>query len=185
MKLDEFLPQFDVRSQHSIEVQATPAEVYAALTAASLSQIPIVRVLTRLRGFSRQTSNTTMRESLRHGGFIELCDLPSEEIAYGIIGQFWLPSGGRKPIHSTEEFAKFSQAGFAKAAWNFRMIATSSQRTQLCTETRVRLYGQGAAWKFRAYWLIVAPFSGLLRGGILRDVKRRAEQLHRPAVAAI
>ena len=183
MKLDEFLPEYNIRSQHFIEVHATPEEVYTALTAASFSQIPVVCFLMRLRGFPRERTNIAMRESLRQGGFIELCDFPSEEIAYGIVGQFWRPSGGRKTISSPGKFAAFAQPGCAKAAWNFTLSPSSPQITQLRTETRIRTYGRSAHWKFLIYWLVVAPFSGLLRRGILRDVKRRAERFHQRAIA--
>lgn len=81
MQLDEFLPEYDVRSQHSINVRATPVELYAALIASSFSQIPTVRFLLSLRGFPRERTNITMRESLRRGRFVELCDCPAEEIA--------------------------------------------------------------------------------------------------------
>ncbi len=183
MKLDEFLPNYDIRSQHSIEVRATPAETYAALTTGSFSQIALVRFLMRLRGFARQRTNVGMRESLRRGGFFELCDIPAQEIAYGIAGQFWRLSGGRKVIESTEQFMAFAEPGCAKVAWNFVFAASSSQTTQLRTETRIRTFGPGASWKFRTYWSVIAPFSGLLRRAILRDVKRRAEHLHQREAA--
>lgn len=183
MKLDEFLPEYNVRSQHSINVYATPEEVYAALTDNSFSQVPVVRFLMRLRGFSPDLSNIPMREALRRGGFIELCNFPGEEVAYGIVGQFWRPSGGRRSIDSPEHFKDFAQPDYAKAAWNFVLTSSFPQVTQLRTETRVKTFGRSATRKFRAYWLLVAPFSGLLRRSILHDVKRRAEQIHQRAAA--
>jgi hypothetical protein len=119
-----------------------------------------------------------MRESLQRGQFIELCDSPAEEIAYGIVGQFWRPSGGRKAINSPKQFVAFAQLGYAKAAWNFSFLSSSPRLTNLRTETRIRIYGRSAYWNFRVYWLLVAPFSGLLRRAILRDVKQRAERIH-------
>jgi hypothetical protein len=35
--------------------------------------------------------------------------------------------------------------------------------------------GNSARRKFRAYWLVVGPFSGLIRKEMLREVKRQAE----------
>jgi hypothetical protein len=32
-----------------------------------------------------------------------------------------------------------------------------------------------ALWKFRAYWSLVGPFSGLMRKAILKQVKTEAE----------
>lgn len=183
MKLDEFLPEYNVRSQHSIEVHAIPAEVYAALTAGSFSQIPVVRFLMRLRGFPPERTNMAMRESLRRGEFSDLCDSPLDEIAYGIVGQFWRPSGGRKTITSPGQFAAFAQSSYAKAAWSFVLTASPLQLTQLRTETRIRPYDRGAHWKFRIYWLVVAPFSDCCVEASSEMCKRRAERFHQPAVA--
>jgi hypothetical protein len=174
MKLDEVLPAYDVRSQHSINVNATPPHVYAALSTISFGQIPAVRRLTRLRGFSRETSGAAMREELLRGGFIELYDDP-QEIVFGLVGQFWRLSGGRLPMASPEQFAAFAQPGFVKAAFNFLLVGLPNNSTQLRTETRVRAYGRSARWKFGVYWSVIEPFSGMLRNSILRQVKRRAE----------
>jgi hypothetical protein len=46
---------------------------------------------------------------------------------------------------------------------------------ELSTETRVWLDDGKARSRFRLYWLIVRPFSGLVRRSWLRAAKRRAE----------
>ena len=45
----------------------------------------------------------------------------------------------------------------------------------LSTETRIRCFGRSALWKFRLYWTLIAPFSGLIRKAILKRVKIDAE----------
>jgi hypothetical protein len=62
-----------------------------------------------------------------------------------------------------------------KAVWNFAVVAESEQMTRVITETRIQAFGRSARWKFRAYWLIVSPFSGIIRKEILELVKRNAE----------
>ncbi len=49
------------------------------------------------------------------------------------------------------------------------------QSTVLSTETRIKCFGQAALWKFRSYWSLVGPFSGLMRKAILKQVKTEAE----------
>jgi hypothetical protein len=44
------------------------------------------------------------------------------------------------------------------------------------TETRIRYFGDAARRKFRAYWLLVGPFSGLLRRALLAGVKSGTER---------
>lgn len=45
----------------------------------------------------------------------------------------------------------------------------------LSTETRVWLTDARARRRFRAYWLVVRPFSGLVRRSWLAAARRRAE----------
>jgi hypothetical protein len=65
--------------------------------------------------------------------------------------------------------------GYARAVWNFQ-VSPVSGNSQLSTETRVQTFGRAATVKFRLYWIVVRPFSGLMRGAMLREVKRVAEQ---------
>lgn len=51
-----------------------------------------------------------------------------------------------------------------------------SDGTQLTTETRIQTFGRSATLKFRAYWLLIGPFSGLIRKAMLSEVKRIAER---------
>jgi hypothetical protein len=65
--------------------------------------------------------------------------------------------------------------GYAKAVWNF-FISPADGSSRLSTETRVQTFGRAATVKFRLYWLVVEPFSGLIRKAMLREVKRIAER---------
>lgn len=47
--------------------------------------------------------------------------------------------------------------------------------TLLATETRVFLTDERSRRRFAAYWLVVRPFSGLVRRSWLAAAKRRAE----------
>jgi hypothetical protein len=46
----------------------------------------------------------------------------------------------------------------------------------LSTETRILCFGENARRTFRLYWTFVGPFSGLIRRGLLRGVRARAER---------
>jgi hypothetical protein len=50
---------------------------------------------------------------------------------------------------------------------------------RLSTETRIAYFDSAARRKFRLYWTLVGPFSGLLRRVLLTGVQRRAERLRR------
>jgi hypothetical protein len=93
----------------------------------------------------------------------------------GIAGRFWKPDGGIVRDLTPNEFADFHREGFAKAVWSFSLIPAEGS-TRLGTETRVQTYGRSATFQFLVYWLLVSPFSGLIRKAMLREVKRIAEQ---------
>ena len=109
------------------------------------------------------------------GSFIELAEIPQREVLLGIAGRFWRPDGGIVRGLTPAEFADFQREGYAKAVWNFS-FAPADGGTQLTTETRVQTFGRAATVKFRAYWIAVGPFSGLIRTSMLRGAKRIAEQ---------
>jgi len=58
----------------------------------------------------------------------------------------------------------------AKVALDFR-----AEGGELSTETRIWLTDAAARRRFRAYGIVVRPFSGLVRRSWLRAAKRRAE----------
>jgi hypothetical protein len=180
MAIDEWLPQYQVSASYSVLVHASDEKTYAAVKHANFSDLAIVRNLMRLRGYriGRAKIPESNVPQERHGAFLELAAIPPREVVLGITGRFWRPDGGIVRGLSPIEFADFNREGYAKAVWNFSLFATDDG-TQLGTETRVQTFGRSATLKFRAYWLFVGPFSGLIRKAMLREAKRIAEQ---PAV---
>jgi hypothetical protein len=63
------------------------------------------------------------------------------------------------------------QPGLARGVWNFAVQEVGQERTVLSTETRVVCGDTSSRLKFRAYWIVVRPFSGLIRVIMLRAVK--------------
>lgn len=177
MELDRFLPRYDVRAHYQQQVKAPAPRVYQALLAADFSDSLLVRALMSLRTgrLLRRGRPASLRERLRGTGFMELADVPGRELLIGIIGKFWQPSGGRCLDVPAEDFAGFDRPGYAKAAWNFSLEEVSPGVTLLATETRVQCLGPEARRKFRAYWAMVGPFSGLIRRAMLEQVRRAAE----------
>ncbi|MGC1786888.1 MAG: hypothetical protein WA718_09140, partial [Terriglobales bacterium] len=115
--------------------------------------------------------------------FVILNEIPDNELVIGVAGRFWRPDGGRCMDLKAPDFIDFSRTGHAKAAWNFKLheaspeteTETEIRTTILSTETRIQCYGRAALWKFRTYWTLVGPFSGLIRKAILKHVKTQAE----------
>jgi hypothetical protein len=73
------------------------------------------------------------------------------------------------------EFAGFAEPGYAKAGFNFSVAPGPAGGCVLSTETRVLGTDPGARRRFRVYWTVVRPGSGLIRRDWLRAIRKRAE----------
>jgi hypothetical protein len=177
MAIDKWLPQYQVSASYSVLVRASEEATYAALKHVNFSDLPMVRGLMWLRGYrlgGGKIPGNGSQDGVR-GAFLELAAIPPQEVVLGIVGRFWRPDGGIVRGLGPTEFADFHREGFAKAAWNFS-LSSADGGTRLSTETRVQTFGRSATMKFRAYWLFVSPFSGLIRRAMLHEVRRMAEQ---------
>jgi len=177
MKIDDWLPEYQVSARYSILVRSSQESTAAALGKASFADLAIVRGLMRLRGYrlgSTKPALSPSAEGRRFGSFLELVSNP-DEVVLGIAGRFWRPDGGMVRDLTPDRFRDFRRVGFAKAVWSFH-VSPANGGSQLSTETRVQTFGRAATVKFRMYWLVVGPFSGLMRKAMLREVKRIAEQ---------
>ena len=175
--IDEWLPQYQVSASYSVLVRASDEKTFAALKHANFSDLPIVRGLMRLRGYrigGGRVSEPGTHNSVR-GSFLELAQIPPREVVLGIAGRFWRPDGGIVRGLTPAEFADFHHEGYARAVWNF-LLAPADGGTQVTTETRVQTFGRSATLKFRAYWILVSPFSAVIRNSVLREVRRIAER---------
>ena len=176
--IDEFLPDHDFAATHKTRIKAPAPVVYERLLAADFSEAWIVRVLMTLRSGRRRRVNRApgdLRQRLEGTGFMILAEAPNDELVIGIAGKFWRPDGGRCLELTAADFTRFSRPGYAKAAWNFKLRTEGGESTVLSTETRIKCFGRAALWKFRLYWSLVSPFSGLIRKAILRHVKVKSE----------
>lgn len=179
-RIDEFLPISDVSASYEIRINAPPSVVYQRLLVSNFNEAWVVRLLMTLRSGGRPPRNRApgdLRQRLQGTGFVILDDIPGEELVIGVAGKFWRPDGGRCLDLTAGDFAAFARSGYAKAAWNFKLRTESSKYTVLSTETKIKCFGRAALWKFRFYWSLVSPFSGLIRKAILKQVKTEAESI--------
>lgn len=189
MLLDDVAPTYDVVSRHTIWVAAEPAVVYETARHPKMGRPRVVRVLMGLRlapaglvsAFRGRRGTAPPRDtgrSDRPAGFTLIAEAPGEEFVLGIMGRFWTLTGGIVPA-STDQFQHPPPAGLAQGFWNFRVERRGSG-TELSTETRVRCGDPATRRQFGRYWRIVRLGSGLIRGSILRQIRRRAERQSTP-----
>jgi len=105
--------------------------------------------------------------------FLRLGEAPEREFVLGMVGQFWRPRGGLRPI-APDTFAAFAEPDFAKLAWGFD-LEPSGAGTRLRTETRIQCLSTESKRHLRPYWMIIRPISGLIRREILGGIGNVAE----------
>ncbi len=179
-RIDEFLPIYDVSASYEVRISVPPSLVYRCLLRSDFNKPWLVRLLMTIRTGKRPHRNRVpgdLPQRLGGTGFVILDDVPGEELVIGVAGKFWRPDGGRCLDLTAGDFVGFSRTGYAKVAWNFRLRTESPKCTMLSTETRIKCFGRAALWKFRCYWSLVGPFSGLIRKAILKQVKTEAESM--------
>lgn len=191
MLLDEIMPHFDVVERHRTVVRASPSAIHAAIREADLGGGPVTRALLALRALpaavvallrSPREALTAWRRpapgvrlaDFERVGFRVVAERAPEELVIGLLGRFWTPRGGLCAEVSETDFRRGPPRGFALAGWNFTARPLADGGTELATETRVWC-APDARWKFRTYWLLVRPGSGLIRRAMLRSIRRQAE----------
>jgi hypothetical protein len=162
--ISDALPVYHHGERHTIHVEATPERALAAARETTLAELPLVRVLSRLRGL-RPGRGEIWNQFLR-AGF-----QPFGADTLVLVGRPWTRRGERRRV---DDFLAFAEPGWAKMALDVRALP-EGRGARLETETRVYLTDRAARRRFAAYWLVVRPFSGLTRRSWLRAAKRRAE----------
>lgn len=143
--LDRHLPQFDVNEIHEIELDVSPEEALNCVLGLPVTPDWLVRLLFRIRG-------------------LRGVDLSIERFATEQLG---LDMVERTP---TTAVAAGRLRGL-RLAISFQAVPGRSAGSKLITETRVG----DVDLRFRVYWLVVGPFSALIRRRWLRAVAARCD----------
>jgi hypothetical protein len=167
VSVHDALPVYHHAERHEIRVAASPERALAAAREARLDDVPLVRLLFKLRGL-RSAPKGPIWDSLLAEGF-----QPMGDDTVVLVGKPWSPKGGTRRV---EDFVGFAEPGYAKMAMDLRAVP-EGDGSRLETETRVYLTDASARRRFRVYWLVVRPFSGLVRRSWLKAAKRRAESI--------
>ena len=173
--LDGLLPEWHFRERHRRSTSAPAAALLAAAETVTWAEVPVMRTLMGIRsiGRLRRPANHLVLDDMAVAGFAVLTRTRDELVIAG-LGRPWAHGGGRAPRLAEQAdpvavFTDFTAPGWAKVALSFRV-----GMGELTTETRVLLTDQASRRAFARYWLLIRPFSGLIRRQWRATIARRA-----------
>lgn len=180
MLIDKYVPSFQFRERHMLEVNAQASDVLQTAINYQPDNDPIIRAAIAIREFPdklidriKGNSLPTKRPfSLRN--FTLLDYLEDREVVFGLAGCFWKADYGQVPLQDSEDFVRFNVHGAARLALNFTVECLANNRTRLATETRVYCLDVDAKRKFTPYWYLIRPVSGLIRRKMLATIGHTA-----------
>ncbi|ADX45593.1 hypothetical protein Acav_1675 [Paracidovorax avenae ATCC 19860] len=180
--IDHYLPRHQFAEEHSRHIPASPARVLDVLGRPEVLDDPIARGLIALRetpdrlagrlGFASRLQH---RPSFSIANFTPLGRDGDREVAYGLAGRFWQSDYGLVGMRDAAAFEALDPAGIAKLVMNFT-AAPEGAGTRLTTRTRVWCGDEAALRRFRLYWLLIRPASGLIRRRLLQRAHDAALQ---------
>ena len=198
--IDQFVPAFDLSVVHAQVFRATPARCYQVASELDLFQTPVIRVLIGIRDLPRRAAGTLRgrlsttspppsRRTFRLRdmvdlGWILLGERPGAELVLGQVGRPWKGVAVSTGLPTTpEQFTSFVEPGFAKIATSLRVDPYGNDSSILTMETRVCVTDDASRRRFSRYWLVIGPFSSLIRRMALHllstELRRSANETRR------
>lgn len=150
-----------------------------------LFRAPLIRALLDLRGLPQRLAGTlrgpaeipeptAARATFRLKDMVDLGwtllgQTPGSEMVLGQVSRPWkaVAASSGSPM-TPEQFASFDVPGFAKIATSLRVDPYGNRSSILTMETRVAVTDDASLRRFRRYWLLAGPFSGLIRRTTMR-----------------
>ena len=182
--LDAFIPRYDARERHSIEVHAPAPDVFAAAEAFDFQSILPIRAIIRMREIVLRASHVArepqpfLREAVAMGWGV-LAREPGRLFIGGAWCQPWLANVKFTPIPPVQ-FAAFHEPNSVKIAWTLEVEPLTPKSARLSTETRVVASDSEARVRFHRYWRWARYGIVAIRWFMLPAIRRRAERFHKP-----
>jgi hypothetical protein len=168
--LDRLLPSYQFRTRYTRTIAAPPAAVWAATLAVTAEDLPVTRLLMRVRTAGRSRMAGPLLKTMPP----ELGRRDGQEIVLGQVAKFWQP----RPVSRQSDpaaFAVFAEPGWAKAAISLQLSPTGTG-TELAAETRVEATDERSRRIFTMYWAFIRlGGAGFIRLELLRAIAHLAE----------
>jgi len=169
--LDHLIPHPDHQEHHHIDLDCDQQTAYQAARHLDFNSSKLIRRLFALRRLD--FDSLTIDAMTSDGSFAIIHENPPHEYVIGHGQRFDADAdadadSGSSSGSSSNSFENTTVGHGLAIGWNFATEPLGDDRTRLSTETRVSCYGTVTRWLFKPYWLIVRPFSGIVRKEMLK-----------------
>lgn len=170
------LPSARFSERHSLDIDGSPEQVWAALSAVQWGDLRLTAPLMMIRSLG-QVEGLREQRLLDQGPVTLLRTDPPYYAATADIGRPWQirPEPGPSAM-GLEDLLAFDAPGWLKYGMDFTLVATGARSTRLTTTTLCEPTDESAARHFHPYWVLIRPFSGLIRHDMLHAIARRVAQ---------
>lgn len=175
--LADALPGAEFVEFHSLVIDAASERVWQALQDVTWADLRVTTPLLVARGLG---SLAGRRRRLFDDGPVRLVHTqPGQYVAGGRIARPWqlVPALGPE-VSTLDELAAQQEGSWLKYGMDFHLHPLCGNRTRLETTTLCEPTDEHARRRFSAYWVVIRPFSGLVRRDMLHAVARRARRLN-------
>ena len=159
--LDQVMPQWQFREQHTTHVAAPPQRVYDSIAPVTAKEILLFKTLVAIRRLGRPAPPSIMNP-------------PEEEPLLHLATRTSFRYVAVEPPKELVLETIVVRPRVAIAAMNFLVTPDGRGGSYLSTETRVAVIPP-ARRPFAIYWRIIRPGSGIIRIMWLRAIRKRAE----------
>lgn len=172
--IDNYLPRFQFSETHSCRIAADAAAIIDAAAAYKPEHDAFFRTMIGLREIPARLLGRRGSEPFGMRNFTVL-ERTDRALVYGLIGQFWQADYGLRKFADGDAFKAFDEATVPRLALGFEVASEGGGIHRLTTQTRVFCPDETSLRRFRPYWLVIRPVSGLIRRRILTSIRRTAE----------
>jgi hypothetical protein len=178
--IDEFLPNYQFSERHQTMVSCEPGELLNIVQSFKPPQDRVTDIFMFIRQMPAMLLHymAPLRipppKPFTPANFVPLGRDGDRELVGGLVGQFWRPDFGLVFLSRPSELLDLTAPHTAKLTIGFHAERVG-ETTRLTTETRVHCPDRCSFMMFLPYWLIIRPFSGILRRRALNAIRKLAE----------
>lgn len=170
--LDDWLPEYSVRTYHRRAARAPRDAVWREATAIRLADTRRLGKLVSWR-IPGVHESQTYHELFRAYPF-QVLDETETELVTGLCGKIWTLTRDYPDLDAARDFAEWDERGTVRVAFA-HWVTETPDGAELHSEARVAAVDTQARVRLKAIWAVLGPFERLVGAEPLELAVRRAE----------